>query len=46
MTDLTPDAVSAVLSNAGHDVADEVDVAEVSGFWVDLLPASWAPAAR
>ena len=43
MTDLTPDAVSAVLSNAGHDVADEVDVAEVSGFWVDLLPASWAP---
>jgi hypothetical protein len=35
--------VSATLSNAGHDIADEVDVAEVSGFWVDLLPASWAP---
>jgi hypothetical protein len=31
------------LGNAGHDVADEVDVAEVSGFWVDVLPASWAP---
>ena len=35
--------VSATLSSAGHDIADEVDVAEVSGFWVDLVPADWAP---
>jgi hypothetical protein len=43
MDELTAADVSAVLRNAGHAVADEVDVAEVSGFWVDTVPASWAP---
>lgn len=43
MPDLTPEAVSATLRNAGHEPADEVDVAEVSGFWVDVEIASWAP---
>jgi hypothetical protein len=43
MTTISADDVSAALTSAGHDIADEVDVAEVSGFWVDTVPASWAP---
>jgi hypothetical protein len=35
--------VSSTLRKACHPRADEVHVAEVSGFWVGIEPASWAP---
>ena len=43
MITISTDDVSAALRDAGHDAADEVNVAEVSGYWVDIVPASWAP---
>lgn len=39
--ELTAQAVAEALYEAGHPPADEVDVAEVSGYWVDVEPASW-----
>ena len=41
--ELTAEAVAKALYEAGHLPADEVEVAEVSGYWVAVEPASWAP---
>jgi hypothetical protein len=43
MTGISAAHVSSVLRKAGHPRADDVDLAEISGFYVAIEPAAWQP---
>lgn len=43
MSGISAAHVSSVLRQAGHPRADDLDLAEISGFYVAIEPASWLP---